>query len=113
MRRKGLASHLHEFLEDEEWTPAERPVAQMLRERIAKRVEESFSARIADEDGKFPALSAVLENRELLSQVPADMARRLESVLAERVRGLQKRVRRDVQFICHAGGRRLKRCLRL
>jgi hypothetical protein len=111
VRRKGLAAHLHDFLEDEEWTPAERPVAQLLRERIAKRAEKRFSARLADEDGTFPALSAVLENRELLSQVPADMARKLESVLADKIRGTQKKIRRDVQLICHAVAEDLKDAL--
>lgn len=100
VRRKGLAAHLHDFLEDEEWAPTERPVAEALRERIAQRAEEGFSTRLEEEDGAFPELSAVLQDREFLSQVPEDMARRLESALADRRSGELLKVRRDVQRIC-------------
>lgn len=102
VRRKGLAAHLHDLLDDEEWTPAERPVAQALQERISKRAEESFSARLEEEDGTFPVLSTVLQDREFLSQVPADMARKLESALSDKISGTQGKIRRDVQRICRA-----------
>ena len=102
VRRKGLAAHLHDFLDDEEWSPAERPVAEALRNRVAQRVEEDFSARQVVEDGAFPELSAVLEDSELLSQVPREMAQTLENALANKVSGGQGKKRPYVQKICKA-----------
>ncbi|WP_299851812.1 hypothetical protein [uncultured Roseovarius sp.] len=102
IRRKGLAAHLHDLLDDEEWTSTERPVAEALRERLVKRAEESFSARLVEEDGAFPELSAVLQDHDFLSQVPADMARRLESALTDKVSGGRGKMRPDVQRICRA-----------
>lgn len=102
IRRKGLAAHLHDFLEDEEWTPVERPVAQALQDRIAKQAEESFSARLDEEDVAFPALSAVLQDSSYLRQVPREMARALENALADKVSGGHGKKRPFVQKICQA-----------
>jgi hypothetical protein len=100
VRRKGLAAHLHDFLDDEDWAPSERPVAEALRERITQRCEENFSARQVLEDGAFPELSAVLQDREFLSQVPRAMAQTLENALADKVSGGQGKKRPYVQSIC-------------
>ncbi|WP_371158376.1 hypothetical protein [Jannaschia sp. 2305UL9-9] len=102
IRRIGLAAHLSDLLEEEDWTPAQRPVAETLRKRITERAEEDFPSRIDGEGGAYPELSAALQDDVLLSQVPEEMAQRLEGTLADRVRGSRRRVRRDVQRICHS-----------
>lgn len=100
IRRKGLAAHLHDLLDDNEWASSERPIAEALRERVAKRAEESFSARLDEGDSEFPELNTVLQDRNYLSQVPVEMARRLENALSDKKSGERGRLRRDVQGIC-------------
>lgn len=100
VRRKGLAAHLHDFLEDEEWSPAERPAAEILRSRISQMAKEDRPSREVVEDGAFPELSAVLQETNILSQVPSEMAKRLEVALVERRKSERLIVRRDVQHIC-------------
>ncbi|WP_282157224.1 hypothetical protein [Shimia thalassica] len=100
VRRKGLAAHLYDFLDDEDWCPAERPVAVVLQNRIAQRAEDNFLSRQLKEDGAFPELSAVLQDRDILCQVPMEMAKRLEIALADKRNNERLKVRRDVQSIC-------------
>lgn len=100
IRHQGLAAHLDDLLATENWAPAERPIAATLRDRLAQRVEESFPARLDEGDGAYPELGAVLQDHGLLSQVPEEMASRLEGALADRTKGSRGRMRPDVQRIC-------------
>ncbi|NVO26812.1 hypothetical protein HJ526_05235 [Donghicola sp. C2-DW-16] len=102
VRSQGLAAHLQDLLDNENWTPEERSVAEKLREQITKRAKASFSSRKFKEDGEFPELGALLQDPALLSQVPDEMARRLEGMLADKLSLAGRRVRRDVQRICHS-----------
>lgn len=108
VRQKGLAAHLHDFLDDEEWDTTERPVAEALRERVAQRAKEhSFSGRQIVEGGAYPELSAAFQDLEALNLVPTEMARKLENILANKVRGRQGRKRPHVQKICRTIARDL------
>lgn len=102
VRRQGLCTHLHDLLADEDWAPPERSIAEALRKRVSRRAAEGFPARLDEEGCVFPELGAALQDRTLLSQVPEEMARKLEILLADRVRSRQVVLRRDVQKICYA-----------
>ena len=107
VRRKGLAAHLYDFLDDEEWSPAERPAAETLRNRISQMGQGSYSSREVVGDGAFPELSAVLQDSNILNQVPSEMAKKLEIALVERRNGARLKVRRDIQSICSKVSSRL------
>lgn len=102
VRRQGLAVHLHDLLSKEDWAPPERPIAELLRERVSSRGQENLPSRLVVEGGAFPELGAALQDRDLLSQVPEEMARRLESLLVDWRNGRQIGLRRDVQRACHS-----------
>lgn len=102
IRSQGLAAHLQDLLEMEDWTPEERPVAKALQEQIKRRAKDGFPSKIGGEDGAFSELGALLQDPTLLSQIPDQMARKLEGMLADKNRGKTKRLRRDVQRICHS-----------
>lgn len=102
VRTQGLAAHLQDLLDTENWAPEERTVAENLRERMTKRAKENFSSRKFGEDGAFPELGALLQDPALLSQVSDEMARKLEGMLADKLSGGRRRTRRDVQRICQS-----------
>lgn len=102
IRSQGLAAHLQDLLETEDWTPEERPVAEALREQIAKRAKDKIPSRIVSEGGAFSELGAALQDPALLSQIPEQMARKLEGMLADKTLGKRRRLQRDVQRICHS-----------
>lgn len=102
IRSQGLAAHLQDLLEIEDWTPEERPVAEALQEQITKRAKDKFPSRIDGEDGALSELGALLQDPALLSQIPEQMARKLEGMLADKIRGKRRRLRRDVQRVCHS-----------
>ncbi len=99
VRRKGLAAHLCDFLDDEEWCPAERPAAEILRNRISQIAQDGYSSREVVEDGAFPELSAFLQDPSFLSQVPSEIATKLEVELVEKRNSTRLKMRRDVQNI--------------
>ena len=99
VRRKGLAAHLCDFLDDEEWCPSERPAAEILRNRISQIAQDGYSLREVVEDGAFPELSAFLQDSSFLSQVPSEIATKLEVELVEKRNSTRPKMRRDVQSI--------------
>jgi AraC-like DNA-binding protein len=83
IRERGLAAHLDDLLEEDFWPDQQRAIAEELRARLEEIHRSGAGPGKVEENGRYPLLARILQDRPALEQLPDEMARPIEQALTD------------------------------